>query len=72
MEIDKSMEIDRPKEDKEIAYEYKTIEHPYSRDFDIDVNEAVRQGWKLEKRFINRGNVYIAFMRRKIDEVYGI
>jgi hypothetical protein len=72
MEINEPIEMDRPKRNKAIVYEYKTIDNPYSRDFDIDVNEAIRQGWELEKRFINRRNVYIAFMRRKIDGVYKV
>jgi len=70
MEIDEPIEMERPRKDRPIMYEYKTIENPYPGAFDREVNRAIEEGWKLENRFINRKQVYIAFMkRRKTDGV---
>lgn len=46
---------------------FKTIDDETSRRFDRLVNEAIRKGWHLDRRFVNveTGN-FVAFMSRYV------
>ena len=47
----------------------RTISHDDERRFDADVNEALRDGWYIEKRYtvVVSGPLFVAEMRRYID-----
>lgn len=60
--------LERPKHRLRTKVEYKTICSSYDFSFDTMVNNAVEEGWKLEKRFINSKGEFVAFMIRETWE----
>lgn len=55
----------RPSPVTKYRTKYKTIEEAYVYRFDEYVNKAIDEGWKLDRRFINTDNVFVAFMSKK-------
>ena len=60
-----SVPIEEPPRRPSPVTKYKTIEEEYAYRFDEYVNKAIDEGWKLDRRFINTDNVFVAFMSKK-------